>query len=226
MKITAGLCWFDEPCELLDRCVRSLAGVADEVVALDGAWDLFPGAEPGGSGHEQQRAIRVAAKDVGLRALIAAPLFVYESQIAKRAALMQYARRDSDWVLVVDADDYLEPPAGDVRAALTETDLDVAEILASYRIGRRAATRPVRRLFRSSTGVTVTGAHNGYRAADGRWLHAPSNIATEPALDLTGVLRLAHDSSARPAGRRAAMECYYEARAASGEETLRYEVAA
>ena len=66
MRIAAALAWYDEPPAFLDRCARSLAGVVDELVALDGAWRLQPDGQPY-SPYEQVDSLRAACADVGLR---------------------------------------------------------------------------------------------------------------------------------------------------------------
>lgn len=217
MIITAALCWYEEREETLDRCVRSLAGLVDRVVAVDGAWKLFPGGQPGGSGHEQQRAIREAADSAGIGCEIWSPLFVYESQVAKRAHMMQLAGDGSDWVFVVDADEYVAFSAGEAaRAVLAETDCVTATV--TVRNLHRGETMPgyhpqgglLRRFYRA--GTTVTVVHSGY-AYEGRQL-----LRGEPELDLRDFVVIEHDNHNRGADRNAADRGYREARQREGVE--------
>jgi hypothetical protein len=60
MVVTAMLAWFNETVEELHRAVTSLRTIADRVVAVDGGWDLYPGARAS-SPPEQADAIRSAA---------------------------------------------------------------------------------------------------------------------------------------------------------------------
>lgn len=208
MKVAACLCWFDETPETLARCVSSLAGVADRVVALDGPWEHYPH-ESVSSPREQHDAIREAAGAVGgFESVTVMPARrAWRSQVAKRAAVLELARMvGSDWVFVVDADEHVELCDTDVfRARLAATERDVCEVgLRTYGEGVRS-TRPVpaRRLFRASTGVTVDVAHNGYLTADGRWLHGDGrHIKRETAADLSDVISIAHDRDARTAARQ------------------------
>lgn len=194
--IVAALCWFDEQPETLERCATSLAGVADVLVALDGRWVLFP-QDRTSSPIEQVVALRHAAESVGVRYVAETELYagLWPSQVAKRAALMRIAREQADWVLVVDADESIESCDGaELRSALEATDLDVARV-RTHRVGAgvRTAFGNPRRLYRSSTGVTVERCHNGYRAANGRWLNGdPAFVDLEPELDVMGILTLEH----------------------------------
>lgn len=219
--ITAALAWFDEEPAALDRCVRSLAGVADALVVLDGPWVGFEHVSTC-SPDEQWDAIERAAATVGIRARVEGRSSVWPSQPVKRAALMQHAAVAGIWTLVVDADEFVEVRDPDaLRASLTATDLDVAEVLVRQ-VGSRLrspGTRPVRRLFRAAAGVTVERAHNGYRAADGRWLSGdPGHVDREPALDATGLVTIVNDLDARPQARANRAAAYYKLRARRREE--------
>lgn len=159
MKIVACLAWYDEPIEFLDRCVRSLAGVADTLIAYDGAWSGYPGGAC--SSLEQHSVIRDAANDVALKGVTVAAS--WESQVEKRNALMRDASRYGDWLLVIDGDEYLTGANTEsLRWLLQHTAYDVATITATRTSGERAGVpQPIRRLFRAP--VTVERAHNGYR---------------------------------------------------------------
>lgn len=194
--IAAALCWFDEESDALERCASSLAGVADVLVALDGRWMLFPH-ERSSSPIEQVVALRRAAESAGVQYVAETALYagLWPSQVAKRAALMRIARDQADWVLVIDADESIEScDVDELRSALDTTELDVARV-KTHRIGDGVRTQfgNPRRLYRSSTGVTVERVHNGYRAADGRWLNGdPAYVDLEPELDVMEILTLQH----------------------------------
>jgi hypothetical protein len=121
VRIVAGLCWYDEPSAFLERCVASLAGVVDEVVAVDGAWRWFPGGLAL-SPPDQEEALRRTAREHDLPLRVVVPESVYESQVTKRAHMMELAGENADWVLVIDADEYVARcHAGRVRAGLEAT---------------------------------------------------------------------------------------------------------
>lgn len=210
--LCACLAWFAETPESLERCVSSLAGVADVLVALDGRWQEMPG-EADRSSTEEWRAIKAAAKEAGIKLKISAAGAPFASQVAKRAALMRRAAAtDAAWLLVIDGDEELDcPDPGAARDALERIENDVVHVTLHIEgLGARQIDRGVRRLYRSSTGVTVEVAHNGYRAKDGRWLHGdPHKVALEtPSLDLEPLLKINHHIDARPRHRQKQAAAY------------------
>ena len=124
MKITAALCWYDEPIETLERCVRSVAVVADRIVAYDGAYARWPGAKVR-SNAKQAAAIRRAAK--GMECEVVIPKRLWAGQVEKRAALMAQAAKGSDWVLFVDADHELSGDRDTIRAQVAAAKRDVLD---------------------------------------------------------------------------------------------------
>ncbi len=214
-----------EPPAFLARCVESLRGLADELVAYDGAWDLWPDAKPESTEAEGLAIIR-AADEIGLPCTIYTPDTTWGSQVEKRAALMLEAGETGcDWLLVIDGDEYIANAESQVaRATLETTACDVACIMHLRTVGydRVNIPGPIRRLYRASTGVTVDTAHNGYRTMDGRWLHGASHaVRLEPALDLSQHVLLHHERANRGEERnRAALE-YRSARLAAGVESWR-----
>lgn len=204
VTVTAALAWFEEPKAGLIRTVSSLAGVCDVLVAFDGRWAEFPGERHLSPGDESA-TIKRAARQAGVEAVIFKPKQPWASQIAKRASLMTAAAQVGDWILVIDGDEELQCPSPeDFKAALAHTTSDVARVmLRTVGGGAKQEQRAVRRLYRSSAGVTVETAHNGYRAEDGRWLHGdPAYVQLEEAADLSSLIRLEHDLRSRPTERR------------------------
>ena len=211
MNITAALAWFDEPPEFLARCVRSLEGLVDEVVAVDGGWRWFPGARCASSPAEV-RAIREAADDAGIKARVIVPSSVFDSQVHKRAFLMEEAGRWSDWVFVIDADEYIvRHDEAIVRSELADTDAVVAAVaIENLHLGdklphdyhREGGLR--RRFYRS--GTTVVVVHSGY-SYQGRHL-----LRGEPAVDLGDSVQIVHDICNRGPERNEKWRQYREAR--------------
>lgn len=207
--ICAALAWHAEPLDFLERCVRSLAGVCDSIVALPGPWGHFPEIE--NDVNAEADVIAATAMHFGLGVIEIWPARSYESQVEKRSVLMQRAAHHGQWVLVVDGDCWIEEcdPAA-VRAELAATDKDVALLNVRTVYDPPRTTRGLRFLFRSSAGVTVENGHNGYRTADGRWLHGdPAYVRLEPAEEATArhILML-HDRNARGGARQAASREY------------------
>lgn len=208
--IAAALAWYAETPETLERCARSLGGVCDILVALGGRWDGFP-ALADDRPAEQSEALFRGAADGGLMLCEVARAGQFASQVEKRAELMAAARAASDWVFVIDADEYVVDLDSDAFVgALEKTRADVASVYGiRVPVTASSARRPWRRIYRSSTGVTVRHAHNGYVTDDGRWLYGtPAHVPLEPVLDLTSHLLIAHDIAARGEARREARMIY------------------
>lgn len=210
MRITAALAWHDEPIEFLDRCVRSLHGLVDEIVALDGAWRWFNGGTT--SSPAEIAAIRDAAEWAGFPSRIILPDDVFGSQVDKRARLMAEAARSSDWVFIIDADEFVAyHDAEMVRAQLATTDLLVASVeIENLHRGDElpADYHPEgglrRRLYRA--GTTVVVVHSGYS------YHGKHLLPGEPTVDLGDYVKIAHDICNRGPERNEKWRQYREAR--------------
>lgn len=206
MVICAALAWYDEPVEFLDRCVRSLAGVVDEIVALDGRWEEHPG-ETHLSSDAEYDAIEQAAHAAGINCDTLSPGRPYVSQVDKRIELMETASGDADWILVIDGDEYVSAANPMLlRATLTQTHLEVGYVgFKNLHRGEIMPGIPLnaglnRRLFRA--GTTLKTVHSGYMR-DGRNL-----LVSEDAVDLRHCLSLEHDNVNRGHIRNEAARTY------------------
>lgn len=119
--ITAALAWFDEPLEDLDLCIRSLPVIADRLVAVDGGYERYPGAEAS-SPKDQAAFIRQTAKEVGLDVKVVTPCKVWRGQVEKRTHLLGLAAEGSDWIVGVDADHVLHGVRYSARHELAGLD--------------------------------------------------------------------------------------------------------
>lgn len=127
LVVTAALAWFDERLEDLERCVRSLEGLADRLVAVDGRYvryewpvDVSP--------PEQAELIERVGREVGLEVELHVPEKPWRGQVAKRSFLLHQAAVGADWVLGVDADHEVVCSPGLVRAELSELSPSVLSI--------------------------------------------------------------------------------------------------
>lgn len=208
-RIVAALPWYDETPAFLDRCVRSLWW-CNELVALDGRWDLYDDGAPILSPAEQAWAIGKAADAVGLDHEIVMGPRVWGSQVEKRKALMDYASELGDWIFVVDADehvDFVYPERLERR--LGATDLHVASI-KHVRLDGQLPEQRYRRLFRQ--GTTVMHAHNGYRYGDEWLLGDTAHVDLAAALDASHCLGLYASTGMRPPEREEKAAAYKLAR--------------
>lgn len=213
MRIAAALCWYWEPVQFLERLVASLAGVVDELVALDGPWEHFAHRELA-SPSEQRDALAGAAERCGLPLLAMGGDELWETQVAKRSHLYSLVAERADWLLVIDGDEYVVEERG-LRAALEATERDVGIVHNTRVRGRelKLLERTPRRVFRTTNGLQVREAHNGVVTDDGRWLAGPRRVQKEQAVDLTAHLRLRHEAMSRGTNRNQWARDYYAVRA-------------
>lgn len=122
MIVTAMLAWFNEDPEQLRRAVLSAATLVDRVVAVDGGWDLYPGAAES-SPPEQAEAIMAAAAEAGIVAEVH-PGRRWTGQVEKRHHMLQLAAEGSDWVMPLDADWIIRGDRETIRAELQDTRCD------------------------------------------------------------------------------------------------------
>lgn len=128
------LSWYRESPTWLAATVSSLtkAGVS-HVVAVDGAYQLFPGAngEPA-SGAEQADAIVQTAHGAGIGCTIHRPNRPWSGgEVAKRSFMFATALLEAetgDWLLWVDADEVIHRAPHDLLVRLATSDMDVAAV--------------------------------------------------------------------------------------------------
>jgi hypothetical protein len=221
VTILALLSWFDERPAQLARLVSSLAGAGvGHLVALDGAYALFPGAAARSPGV-QARMLRRVAHAHGIDATILVPDGPWRGgEVEKRTALFAAAHRVAvpgrDWLWVIDADEVVTA-AGWVRDGLEATCLDVAEVL----FGDADGVSPVRRLFRAHRGgIRVDGFHGRYVDGGGRVLwDASGRCAQVEAASLWDV-RMRHVGGRRATDRTEKRMTYYHRRDRLGAEAV------
>lgn len=110
------LVWYDEPPRLLRQAVRSAAVICDRIVAADGAYELVTDPKPS-SPPSQRAAIRDEARKHGLEVAFVRSR-IWPGQVAKRDFVLQIAKQDSDWVMVLDADWHITGDRDAIRAEL------------------------------------------------------------------------------------------------------------
>jgi hypothetical protein len=129
--IIGKLIWYDESPSWLAACVAGFGRVCDTIVAVDGAYQLYPRARSH-SMPEQREAIMAAAEAAGCGCVVYQPRDVWAgNEVAKRNAALDLCRHlgtpGEDWVLVFDSDfQVMQVYADTVRAALAETEHHVA----------------------------------------------------------------------------------------------------
>ena len=233
MKIVGLLAWYEESPSWLAGTIASLmtAGV-EHLVAVDGAYALFPGGRHR-SGSEQHGAILETAHACGMGVTIHTPQKVWaDNEIEKRSFLFRLAEQVSepdDWYFVMDADQVVTQVPPDFRSRLEATECDVGEValwerndpleseataLASRSFNwQRSSETRCRFLFRAVPGLTVQTNHYTYIDGLGRrlWGNPAMGDALEPAGDFSD-LRIEHRTKLRDQARILEQRTYYKRR--------------
>lgn len=241
------LSWFDESPTWLASMVASVAPFTHHLIALDGAYALYPKAEPR-SPAEQHVAIMETALAAGIGCTIHAPNDLWwGNEVEKRNALFQFgllaAEERRDWFLVMDADEVVTQWPVDLLARLERVEEDACKVTeweqtdnavseAAEDFYRRACCSHRgqyhhRKLFRAVPGLGVFENHFRYqvRDEDGNVVQrlwgeeGPKWPVLAPAADMTTV-RVYHRIGRRALWRGERQADYYRARDIHKAESL------
>lgn len=223
MRIIGLLSWYNERPSWLAATVASAAPHIDHIVAVDGAYMLYPGGKPHSS-TEQAEAVRQTARACGIGCTIHEPQTVWtQNEVQKRSAMFRLgeavASPNEDWYFVLDGDEIVTDCYCDLRQTLTDTDLDAGTVTFWDDRDHQApderpfvtgftSEQPIRVLFRAIPGLKVEGKHYCYVTPDGRYLWGDEPC--ELALDVP--LRIEHRSTKRDLWRQKESKDYYATR--------------
>ena len=215
MKVVALMSFYDETDEMLRESIMSLEGLCDALVAVDGAYALYPGGKPSSGGHE---AIRAACEDAGLELELHVPDTVWlGNECEKREFMFRLGEKHtepSDWFFIVDGDfvvgDFSDKQGA--RRKLSEITQDVASVTLDEQTG--IVLHPL--FFRAIRGIEVGPAHHYWKAPDGRWLWHPMHGVGK--YELYHEVIVEHRQSERPSARAKAALAYYATRDRAGIE--------
>jgi hypothetical protein len=176
VRLVAILSWYDEPAWALTELVASLATAGvDHLVAVDGAYMLYPEGRAQSPG-EQAQAILAGAQGADMGVTVHCPQDVwFGNEIEKRSfafkAAHMVARPEVDWLWVVDADERIQEALG-LRDALERTECDVATLMIDeVNDGTREGAFPLRKFFRAQFhGIHLERNHFTYLTGDGQLL--------------------------------------------------------
>lgn len=233
LNVVALLSWYDEPTEWMAAVIASLhrCGVS-HIVAVDGAYALFPEARARSS-HEQHAAVLEVTAALGMGCTIHTPAMKwYGNEVEKRTVMFRLAEAvttEDDWLFVFDADEVVTSPV-DLPTRLAGVQQDAANVVlwedvpldgkaaevAQRFDWQRTSQQPVRMLFRALRGLHCETNHHTYVAGDGRVLWSNDGRQVE-ALDLSE-LRVQHRSGERSLSRQRAKRDYYSKRDRLGIE--------
>lgn len=248
MNVVGSMVWYDEQPSLLASSVSGLARIADHIVAVDGAYALYPGGRPR-SHTDQAEAIVRTSEAMGVGCTVHRPSDVFwGNEVEKRQLSLDLARpfctSERDWILVWDADYHILQTQPELvryelertdRLAATYTLLDNRDTMADGLLGYAAThdieaewTTRTRGFFRWTDDLrygpahyTISGTYDGER----RWVYGPDLIVGEtengvPAFDLDHLMVAYHRRDERPLVRRQAADVYCKVRDAAGIESL------
>lgn len=234
MKLIAVLSWYDESPSWLAGCVSALCSRCriDHLIAVDGAYGLFPGGR-GSSGPEQHAVIHETAAAGGAGVTIHAPGQPWDgNEVEKRAfafALAETVSTPDDWYFVIDADEVVTS-SPDLHQLLAVSDLDVATVTLVERhdphateetadaarsfVWDRESRSPSHRLFRAHRGLRPVGNHFTYLTANGP-VHISGRADTTDAR-----VEVEHRTRFRDLSRRQLQQRYYDRRDRLGIESI------
>ncbi|MCC6743415.1 MAG: hypothetical protein IT175_06105 [Acidobacteria bacterium] len=238
MKIIGCLSWYDESPSWLAATVTAAAKACDHMIAVDGAYALFPEAQAASS-TEQHEAIQEAALAAGLGLTMHVPADVWRgNEVEKRSFMfslaLTVATPHEDWIFVLDADDVVRQVPPDFRERLAATELHVGGVTLAERHDPerwKDAARMMevqntweqlgfRKLFRALPGLRVEGTHWTFLAdgPDGPvYLWALEAFGPEEREDFCDLI-VEHRSHQRPKRRQAQAQAYYHTRDAMAIE--------
>jgi hypothetical protein len=176
------LAFYDESPLWLSAAVTGAAKFCDHVIAVDGAYMLYPDGRAH-SNPECAEAIVEAANACGVGYTLHIPATVWMgNQVEKRNTMFQLAHQigsDEDWVYVFDADDLVTDVPADIHQRLEEAVEDVAvftlwwsedmhataqreEAATVFNYPHEGSNRYFRGLFRLIDNLRCEGAHYHY----------------------------------------------------------------
>lgn len=236
MRLVGLMSYYDERPSWLSGCIASYAeaGVS-HLVAIDGAYALFPDAKARSSSGEAD-AIVETCNGLGIGLTLVRPREAWAgNEIEKRTALFRHgdavAEPNIDWFVVIDADELVTRATACWLDELATTDLDTADVLLWERDDRDTPSRaqvdrivardpisrsPIRKVFRASAGIHCEKNHYTYVTPDGRELW--SNRIHVPGLDLTEQVQIEHRTRYRSLHRHDQAQAYYRLRDEAGIE--------
>ena len=219
MKLVGVLSWYDEPVWCLTELVTSAARAGmDSLVAVDGAYMLYPGGMAQ-SPSEQAQAILAACTGNDVEVLLHLPREVwFGNEIEKRTFSFDLAHRvmtpGDDWMWILDGDEKITEANG-LREALEQTDLEAASVwMDEVHDGSREGQIPFRKLFRAQeSGIRCVNNHFTLESGDGRLLYEGFQTPSEHLEECEHLAMVRFDHrGGRSEARRYAAQVYYDRR--------------
>lgn len=178
-RITGLLSFYDEPLELLAAHVSSLSGVVDHLVAVDGAYFLYPQAQPS-SDPSQMRLIEEICRGLRIGLTTHTPSQVWAgNEVQKRNHMVTLAEPVTDpngWYIVLDADCIVTKVADDWFQQMEQAakdgwgaaEISVREVreIPGVAFDPQDSYGPIRLMYRAVPNLTYGPAHWCIHAPD------------------------------------------------------------
>ncbi len=241
MKIHGILSWFDESPSWLGTATASLGRFCDHILAIDGAYALYPDGKPRSHPHQAEVIVHTA-EAMNVACTLCQPSEVWwGNEVEKRNKSLDIVgafAEDGDWLCVFDADYHtVRCNPESLRHDLAATECVVAtygivdtedwlangaESLAVQTTLHTQWVSQTRDLYRWDPSLRVGPAHGDMSIAAGwaeqprKWLRGPYDL--EPAEDMSRNLTVYHRTKQRATVRRNAQQGYYQMRDSLGVE--------
>lgn len=238
MRVIGLLSFYSERPSWLAGCIASYARAGiTHLIALDGAYRLYPNAQAASNSLEHD-AIIETSRACGLHTTLVIPDQPWQgNEIEKRNHLFRLADTvsdpDHDWLVVIDADEVVTRATPNLWDQLASTEhhaascilwerktLDTqpeAQAARSFSYDPRTAV-PHRKIFRAFHGIHCANNHYTYQAPGitlPLWGH--KRLVTEH--DLTNDLVVEHRTEHRALQRKEDAQYYYKRRDLEGIES-------
>jgi hypothetical protein len=227
MKIYALLNWYDERPDWLAASVASASKLCDGIVAVDGAYFLYPGSlRHPTSGAAQATAIMETALSLDMSCTIHVPDGPWlGNEVDKLQHLFDLGVPEpmEDWFFRIDGDELLTDVPYDARNRIAETDLHAVDLRMWVRTDgvTQHEMWPIRRLWRVVPEMKVGPAHHimsGIVDGERIYMADSENRARQtPGLDMPDLL-MEHRNRQRNPVRLKNKERYYRQRDELGVE--------
>lgn len=217
MRIHGLLSFYDESPNWLSTTVTGFSRFCDSIIAVDGAYALYPGGKPRSHPLEVE-AIVGAAEASNVGCIVYQPSETWRgNEVQKRSTLLDLAgviATDGDWLCVFDADYQIRECNPEVlRAELEHTAHDVASYALYDGIDEPRAvwTTETRDIYRWHPGIRIGPTHASYSLGE-RWFRGPPPGAEmEEALELSKqTLTVYHRQSERSEARKTPKAKYHK----------------
>lgn len=239
-RVTGLLIFYDEPLELIAESVASHLPLIDHLVAVDGAYALYPEGLPW-SNPELMRMITTLCNGARVSLTTHVPFFVWwGNEVQKRNHAIRLAEVATDpegWYLSFDADHVVveasETWFEDLRTvkedgwAAIDVGIRDAAVIPGYEVPRTDGFSPITTLFRAVRGMKYGPAHWVMHAPEFEhtaypiiYFRAPTEFHPVPTYDGTHLMKFEHRQQ-RPTYRNDAKTRYVERREELGIESFR-----